>query len=104
MTYRTGLALNCILVVLFGLVAPARAVVYANVSVNVNNVLGVVPETAVGNNLSVYSNQFGNQMQDWTYLNPALAPLINNSGTQLIRYPGGSYADLYHFSNHSALG
>jgi hypothetical protein len=48
-----------------------------------------MPATGLGLGTSVYANQWGN---------PSLPGLIKASGVQTLRYPGGSYADLYNWS------
>ncbi|MGD0517247.1 MAG: autotransporter-associated beta strand repeat-containing protein [Thermoguttaceae bacterium] len=82
-----------------------RADVSVNASVDVNTILRTMPNSAIGINLSVYSNQFGNNGDsDWYTLNPTMPALVNNSGAEMIRYPGGSYSDGYHFSTHKGYG
>ncbi len=66
-----------------------------NVSINAGNVVAKLPDTGIGMHTSVYANQFGN----------AVVPgRIAESGVELLRYPGGSYSDIYHWSNHTADG
>ncbi len=48
-----------------------------------------VPAAGLGLGTSVYANQWAD---------PALPGLIKASGVQALRYPGGSYADLYNWS------
>jgi len=48
-----------------------------------------MPSTGLGLGISVYANNLGN---------PSLPGLIRASGVQTLRYPGGSYADLYNWS------
>lgn len=67
----------------------ALAVVPVNVGVNAASVSGQVPANALGLHTSVYANTFTNSQLD---------DRLVESGTQLLRYPGGSYSDLYHFS------
>lgn len=70
---------------------------HAQVTVNVNagSVLTSMPATGIGLHTSVYANQFGNSV---------VPSRIAESGVELLRYPGGSYADIYHWSNHTATG
>ncbi len=64
-----------------------------NVSVNAGSAIAELPSTGIGLHTSVYANQFGN----------AVVPgRIAESGVDLLRYPGGSYADIYHWTNHTA--
>jgi alpha-L-arabinofuranosidase len=61
----------------------------ANVIVNVSNTLATVSQTAYGMHTSVYDNQHGNA---------ALPARISQSGVNTLRYPGGGYADIFHWS------
>lgn len=64
-----------------------------NVSVNAGSVVAALPSTGIGLHTSVYANQFGN----------AVVPgRIAESGVDMLRYPGGSYADIYHWTNYTA--
>ena len=64
----------------------------ANVTVNVTSNLFPVSNTAYGMHTSVYDNQNGNA---------ALPGLLIESGVNTLRYPGGGYADIFHWSvNH----
>jgi hypothetical protein len=54
-----------------------------------NSFDATMPSTGLGLHTSVYSNQWGN---------PALPGLIKASGMQMLRYPGGSYSDMYNWS------
>ena len=46
-------------------------------------------------NTSVYYNNI-----DASYLSPAL----DNTGVSIVRYPGGNYSDIYHWTNNVATG
>jgi Putative Ig domain len=61
----------------------------ANVSINATNTLSTVAGTAFGIHTSVYDNQNGNA---------ALPGLLIQSGVKALRYPGGGYADIFHWS------
>lgn len=68
----------------------------ANVSVNATNKLSTVAATAFGIHTSVYDNQNGNA---------SLPTLLIQSGVKVLRYPGGGYADDFHWSvTRNALG
>jgi alpha-L-arabinofuranosidase len=54
-----------------------------------------VPSTGVSLHTSVYANQWKNS---------ALPGKLVASGLQMLRYPGGSYADGYHFTSAAASG
>ena len=77
--------------------SPAMGQVSTNVSVNVGVPLtyangaatATMPATGLGLGTSVYDNRWGNS---------SLPGLIAGSGTQMVRYPGGSYSDIYNWS------
>jgi len=60
-----------------------------NVTVDVSNSVFTVTDTALGVHTSVYDNQNGNA---------ALPGRLIESGVTALRYPGGGYADVYHWS------
>jgi hypothetical protein len=60
-----------------------------------NSIDATMPPTGLGLHTSVYSNQWGN---------PALPGLIKTSGVQTLRYPGGSYSDMYNWSTGTGNG
>ena len=73
-------------------VAAATAPLYAvNVSVDIGNVRAVMPLEGLGMGTAVYDNQFGNAN---------LASRLNEAGVTTLRYSGGGYADIYHWSIH----
>ncbi|HVM59772.1 MAG TPA: YDG domain-containing protein [Verrucomicrobiae bacterium] len=61
----------------------------ANVTINVTSNLFSVSGTAYGMHTSVYDNQNGNA---------ALPGRLIESGVNTLRYPGGGYADVFHWS------
>jgi len=63
-----------------------------SVRVNVGAPLGTIPSTAVGLNASVY---------DGNLLDPDIPGLIRNAGVKIVRWPGGSMADVYHWQTNS---
>src|SRR5271154_2686864 len=67
---------------------PARAQV-VNVTVNVTSNLFPVASTAYGMHTSVYDNQNGNAN---------LPSRLIESGVNTLRYSGGGYADIFHWS------
>jgi hypothetical protein len=77
----------------------------ANVTVNANqvvtNTIAGVPTPAtvanigVGTNTSVYYNHM-----DASFISPTMDAI----GASIVRYPGGSYSDIYHWTNHTATG
>jgi hypothetical protein len=71
----------------------AHAQVAATAHVNATSVVAAVSDIGLGLHTSVYANQFGN---------PNLPGRLRDSGVQLLRYPGGSYSDVYQWSTHSS--
>jgi hypothetical protein len=67
----------------------------ANVSVNVTSNLFPVASMAYGLHTSVYDNQ---------NLNANLPSRLIESGVNTLRYPGGGYADVYHWSVNKDTG
>lgn len=73
----------------------ASAATTAAVTVNAGQVLATVPATGVGTNVAVYD---GN-------MNDAAVPgLLSAAGIKAVRYPGGSYSDIYHWQTHTTDG
>jgi hypothetical protein len=54
-----------------------------------------VSSIGIGTNTSVYYNNM-----NASYISPAL----DTTGVSIIRYPGGNYSDIYHFTNNIATG
>jgi hypothetical protein len=81
--------------VLVGNACCLSACAQVSVSVDAGSVKARMPATGIGLHTSVYANQFGN---------PVVPDRIAESGVELLRYPGGSYADIYHWTNHTATG
>jgi hypothetical protein len=54
--------------------------------------LGTIPETAFGINTAVWDSQL---------LDPNLPALLQQAGTTMLRFPGGSTADAYHWQSNS---
>jgi hypothetical protein len=65
------------------------------VTVNYNSSLGQVPATGQGIGTAVY---------DGNLMDAAVPGLIKNAGYNIVRYPGGSYADIYHWQTNTATG
>ncbi|HLW01364.1 MAG TPA: cellulose-binding protein [Ktedonobacterales bacterium] len=62
------------------------------VTVKANAPLGTIPETAFGMNTAVWDSQL---------LDPHLPSLLKQAGTTMLRFPGGSTADAYHWRTNS---
>ncbi|GAB2477076.1 cellulose binding domain-containing protein [Streptosporangium sandarakinum] len=65
------------------------------VTVNARAALASVPETAVGANHAIWDSRLGTD---------ETADLLKDAGVKLLRYPGGSYSDIYHWADHTAPG
>jgi hypothetical protein len=96
---RTALALalttGAALALPAGVAAPANAATAVAVTVNSTAGLGSISSNAIGLNTAVYD---GN-------MNDAAQPgLIKAAGIDALRYPGGSYSDIYNWQTNVAQG
>jgi hypothetical protein len=66
-----------------------------DVVVNARAGLETVGDMALGVNHAIWDAQLGT---------PEVADLMRNAGVQAMRYPGGSYTDIYHWRDHTAPG
>ena len=66
-----------------------------SVDIDVRAGLATVPDTALGVNHAIWDAELGT---------PAVSDLLKDAGVQMVRYPGGSYADIYHWRDHTAPG
>jgi hypothetical protein len=73
------------------LLLPLSNVDAANVTINASNRLSTIGNAAYGIHTSVYDNQNGNA---------SLPGRLIESGVNTLRYSGGGYADVYHWSVH----
>lgn len=73
--------------------SPARAVISANVQVNAGNVRSVMSPMGLGLHTSQYYGNLGHQFVD---------DRLEEAGVTTLRYGGGGYADVYHWSVHQA--
>ncbi|HEX4814831.1 MAG TPA: cellulose binding domain-containing protein [Nonomuraea sp.] len=91
-------AASAVLLTLTALNAPAA---YADetdpvtVTVNARAGLAAVPETGIGTNHAIWDANLGTD---------ETADLLKDAGVKLLRYPGGSYSDIYHWADHTAPG
>ena len=85
--------LSCAFFLLLCYSESTQAAISANVSVNINNTLGAVPSTAIGNNIAVWENSLAN---------PSLPSVIASGGNEILRYPGGSYSDIYQWETNTS--
>ncbi len=65
----------------------------ATVAVDTTKVLATVPATAYGLHTSVYDTSLSDTA--------ALPALLADTGIALLRYPGGSYSDTYHWAQYT---
>jgi hypothetical protein len=75
--------------------AAAAAPATVNVSVNANEGQGTIPATAYGLNSAVWDSQMNV---------PQVQGLLQQAGVKMLRYPGGSYGDIYNWQNNTAPG
>nr|WP_231957046.1 MULTISPECIES: cellulose binding domain-containing protein [unclassified Actinoplanes] len=73
----------------------AAATADTHVDVDTRAGLATVAGTAVGVNHAVWDSQLGTD---------AVADLLHDAGVGMLRYPGGSYADIYHWKDNTAPG
>ena len=71
---------------------PARGQKTAQVHVNLQAELAEVPAAGYGVGMSVYDNHF---------TSPGLAQKLKAAGVTALRFPGGSYSDIYHWKTHT---
>ena len=86
MLIRIALMFGCALAGAFCMPVSAIAV---NVTVNAGQDLAVMPSVGLGVGASVYEGMFANS---------STPGLLQEAGVSAIRYPGGGYADAFHFS------
>ncbi|WIV61786.1 cellulose binding domain-containing protein [Amycolatopsis nalaikhensis] len=75
--------------------AAAAATPEATVTVDARAGLATVPDTAIGVNHAVWDSQLGTD---------EVADLLGGAGVRMLRYPGGSYGDIYHWKDNTAPG
>ncbi|MEV4346509.1 cellulose binding domain-containing protein [Actinoplanes sp. NPDC049596] len=75
--------------------ASAAAEAVTRVDVDVRAGLATVGDLALGVNHAIWDSELGT---------PAVTDLLGDAGVQMVRYPGGSYADIYHWKDHTAPG
>ncbi len=75
--------------------ATAAASSTVNVTVNAEEGLGTIPSTGYGLNSAVWDSQMNA---------PQVQTLLQQAGVRMLRYPGGSYGDIYNWQNNTAPG
>jgi hypothetical protein len=73
---------------------PAAAQTSASVTVNATSGLGTIPADAIGLNTAVYDGDMNDT---------AIPPLLKAAGIDAMRYPGGSYSDIYNWQTQTAV-
>src|SRR5215472_11439287 len=74
---------------------PAAAQTTDSVTVNATSGLGTIPADGIGLNTAVYDG----------YMNDTPIPgLLKAAGVEALRYPGGSYSDIYNWQTNTAQG
>jgi hypothetical protein len=75
--------------------APASAATAVPVTVNATAGLATIPPAALGLNTAIYDGNMNNA---------AMPGLIKAGGFTALRYPGGSYSDIYNWQTHTTQG
>jgi hypothetical protein len=75
--------------------APTTTAAPVAVTVDARAGLAAVPATALGVNDAIWDTTLGSA---------ETTGLLGEAGVQMRRYPGGSYADIYHWRDHTAPG
>src|SRR5947207_8196880 len=71
---------------------PSLAQINASVTVNAGSGLGAIPSQAFGLNTAVW---------DGLLLDAPVPNLLKQAGVTMLRFPGGSTSDVYHWQTHS---
>jgi len=74
--------------------SPAVAQTAASVTVNATDDLGTIPSNAIGLSTAVYDSDMNDT---------AIPPLLKAAGIDALRYPGGSYSDIYNWQTQTAV-
>jgi hypothetical protein len=72
----------------------ASAQTAATVTVNATDDIGTIPSNAIGLNTAVYDSDMNDA---------AIPPLLKAAGIDALRYPGGSYSDIYDWQTQTAV-
>src|SRR5215469_12647338 len=79
---------------LFNARSATAATLTDSVTVNATAGVGTVPAHAIGLNTAVYDSDMNDT---------AIAPLLKAAGVDAMRYPGGSYSDIYNWQTQTAV-
>jgi autotransporter-associated beta strand protein len=95
---------KCIIVLIctfFGLMFfSTRPALCVNVTINANHTSAIMPLEGIGVHTSVYDN---NLQASGSPSNDLLNGMLDAAGVTTLRYPGGGYADVAHFSTTRCL-
>jgi hypothetical protein len=91
----TALTLALVAALLVAPPAPALADTEVSVTVNLRAGLETASDTAAGVNHAVWDTHLGSD---------PVADLMRDAGVRMMRYPGGSYGDIYHWRDNTAPG
>jgi len=75
--------------------AAAASAATVNVSVNADEGNGTIPSTGYGLNTAVWDSQMNSSTTQ---------SLLSSAGVGMLRYPGGSYGDIYNWQDNTAPG
>ncbi|WP_329181968.1 cellulose binding domain-containing protein [Streptomyces sp. NBC_01477] len=78
-----------------GMIPNASAAATATISVKADTKLATIPATGVGTNVAVYDGNMNGS---------AIPGLLSAAGIKTVRYPGGSYGDIYHWQTNTTEG
>ncbi|MEV7969535.1 cellulose binding domain-containing protein [Sphaerisporangium sp. NPDC088356] len=92
---RAACAVSLMLTALNLPAAHADQITPVAVTVNVRAALATVPETGIGTNHAIWDGHLGTD---------ETADRLKDADVKLLRYPGGSYSDIYHWKTHTAPG
>src|SRR4051794_26586276 len=88
--YRSLIRIPSLMAAMALLGAGSSGLAQVNVGIQVSQQLSLAPVTGLGIHSSVYDN----------YLTNSQVPsLLDSAGVTTVRYPGGGYSDIYHWSN-----
>ena len=73
---------------------PANAATAATATINATAGLGTIPAGAIGLDTAVYDGDMNDA---------AIPPLLKAAGIDALRYPGGSYSDIYNWQTQTAV-
>jgi hypothetical protein len=66
---------------------------------------GQITVNATATIAPISANQFGTNLAVWYNMtSPGVAAAVAATGSHLVRWPGGSYSDQYHWATHSGCG